>query len=65
MIVKTIVQPEVKVDELVLLYLSDGKVVAGIVDKISKEHIWLRASKDTKSPVEKFNLKINQIVKPN
>lgn len=65
MIFKTIVQPEVKVDELVLIYLMEGKVLAGIVDKIDKKYIWLKSSKKEDAVIAKFNLKVNQIVKVN
>jgi len=65
MLFKTIVQPKVDVDELVIIKLMEGTRVAGIVDKIDKDYIWLRASKDKNSHVEKFNLKVDQVIKMN
>ena len=63
MIFRNIIQPEIKVDEIVVAYLLDGKSISGIVEKFNKKYIWIKPSKDAESV--RLNLRINQILKVN
>jgi len=56
------------VDELVLVKLHEGKVIAGFVDKIDDTHFWLRSAKNPNDKNifrEKFSFKIDEVVRLN
>ena len=58
---------DIKINEVVCVYLNENKKIAGIVDEIcdDDEHFWLRASSDLNSKRERFSFKLDQVVKLN
>ena len=68
MIFPTLSKQPLKVDELVLVKLYEGKVIAGFVDKTDEEHFWLRSKKDPNDKDivrERFSFKIDEVVRLN
>jgi len=68
MLFPTLAKQPLKVDELVLVKLHEGKVIAGFVDKIDDTHFWLRSKKDPNDYNifrEKFSFKIDEVVRLN
>lgn len=63
MIFRNIIQPEIKIDEIVVIQLLNGKSISGIVNKIDKKYVWIKPSKDAEAI--RFNLRLDQILKVN
>jgi len=65
MIFNTITRVSVQKDEVVGVRLHEGTSIIGVVDKVEKEHFWLRISPDPESKKERFSFRIDQIIKLN
>jgi hypothetical protein len=61
----TIKKVNVSKDEIVLVKLHEGNIIAGVIDDITKDHFILRTSPDPNSIKARFSLRIDQIVKLN
>lgn len=63
MLFPTIKKVPVRKNELVIVKLLEGEVIAGVVDEIKGDSFWLRSSQDPNSYRSKLSFKIDQIVK--
>lgn len=67
MLFENIIQPDVKVGEVIKVQFFDGgkvKELYGVLSKIDKKHFYLKETKDSKEEI-RFNLKLDKIVKMN
>lgn len=60
-----ILKVKINIGETIGVKIFEGKEIMGIVDEICEdgEHFWLRATQDPNSRRERFNFKIDQVIK--